>query len=177
MSTTSTRRHPHSLLVVASHNPSLVQLLNTRITREMVDHVARHAAKCVCMHPAYASPAPGVHSLSHFIIQIVNTTNISTATLLSCLIYFDRIRAKMNGLQHATSSAMHRIFLATIIVTAKYLNDSAPKNSHWATFVESTHRWKVAEINTMERELLRLLDFDMRFSEEEACLHFAPFMT
>ncbi|KAF8889967.1 hypothetical protein CPB85DRAFT_1231340, partial [Mucidula mucida] len=136
------------------------------------------------MHPAYASPAsaspyapPGVHSLSHFIIQIVNTTNISTATLLSCLIYFDRIRAKMNGVRHATSSAMHRIFLATIIVAAKYLNDSAPKNSHWASFVENTHRWKVDEINTMERELLRLLDFDMRFSEEEACLHFAPFMT
>lgn len=104
------RRHPHSLLPIAAHNVSLVHLLNSRITNDMVDHVARHAAKCVCMHPAYSSPAvatqnapyapPGLHSLFNFIVKIVQATNITTATLLSCLIYFDRIRAKMTGLQH-----------------------------------------------------------------------------
>lgn len=67
----------------------------------------------------------------------------------------------------------HRVFLATLIVAAKYLNDSSPKNKHWAAY---TNLFGVAEINLMERQLLFLLDFDLRFDEEEACMQFSPFM-
>lgn len=28
----------------------------------------------------------------------------------------------------------HRVFLATLIVTAKYLNDSSPKNKYWTAY-------------------------------------------
>lgn len=66
------------------------------------------------------------------------------------------------------------MFLATLIVTAKYLNDSSPKNSHWAKYASL---FDVAEVNLMEKQLLYLLDYDLRFDEREACVHFAPFMT
>ena len=68
----------------------------------------------------------------------------------------------------------HRVFLATLIVTAKYLNDSSPKNTHWATYAVL---FDVAEINLMEKQLLYLLDYDLRFDELEACTAFAPFMS
>ena len=68
----------------------------------------------------------------------------------------------------------HRVFLATLIVTAKYLNDSSPKNMHWATYAVL---FEVAEINLMEKQLLYLLDYDLRFDEFEACTAFAPFMS
>lgn len=67
----------------------------------------------------------------------------------------------------------HRVFLATLIVTAKYLNDSSPKNVHWANYAVM---FDVAEINLMEKQLLYLLDYDLRFDEMEAVKHFAPFM-
>lgn len=70
---------------------------------------------------------------------------------------------------------MHRVFFATLIVASKYLNDSSPKNVHWAAYAVETY--DLVEINLMERQLLHLLDFDLRFTEEEACFHFAPFMT
>ena len=68
----------------------------------------------------------------------------------------------------------HRVFLATLIVTAKYLNDSSPKNIHWANYAVL---FEVAEINLMEKQLLYLLDYDLRFDELEACTAFAPFMS
>jgi PHO85 cyclin-1 len=67
----------------------------------------------------------------------------------------------------------HRVFLATLIVTAKYLNDSSPKNMHWANYAVL---FDTAEINLMEKQLLYLLDYDLRFDELEACAAFAPFM-
>lgn len=67
----------------------------------------------------------------------------------------------------------HRVFLATLIAAAKYLNDSSPKNKHWAAFAQL---FDPAEINLMEKQLLFLLDYDLRFDEAEAIKHFAPFM-
>lgn len=67
----------------------------------------------------------------------------------------------------------HRVFLATLIVAAKYLNDSAPKNKHWARYAIL---FDTAEINLMEQQLLYLLDFDLRFNEKQAIEYFSPFM-
>lgn len=68
----------------------------------------------------------------------------------------------------------HRVFLATLIVACKYLNDSAPKNKHWAEYAGGM--FDPAEINLMEKQLLFLLDYDLRFDEEEAIAHFSSFM-
>jgi hypothetical protein len=58
----------------------------------------------------------------------------------------------------------HRIFLATLIVAAKYLNDQSPKNKHWSA--HSTI-FSIGEVNLMEKQLLSLLDFDLRITEAD----------
>lgn len=45
---------------------------------------------------------------------------------------------------------------------------------HWTNYAEIFH---VHDINLMERELLAMLDYDLRFDEAEACRIFEPFMT
>lgn len=67
----------------------------------------------------------------------------------------------------------HRVFLATLIAAAKYLNDSSPKNKHWA---RHAILFDTAEINLMEQQLLLLLNFDLRFDEKQAIEAFSPFM-
>jgi G1/S-specific cyclin PLC1 len=42
----------------------------------------------------------------------------------------------------------HCVFLVTLVVTAKYLNDSSPKNKHWAAYAISFER---EELNLMEK--------------------------
>ncbi|KAG0375172.1 hypothetical protein BGX24_009440 [Mortierella sp. AD032] len=58
----------------------------------------------------------------------------------------------------------HRVFLASLIVAAKYLNDQSPKNKHWSA--HSTV-FSVGEVNLMEKQLLALLDFDLRITEAD----------
>lgn len=67
----------------------------------------------------------------------------------------------------------HRVFLATLIVAAKYLNDSSPKNKHWCRYAQM---FSQAEINLMEKQLLFLLDYDLAIEESEIIDNFRPFL-
>lgn len=68
----------------------------------------------------------------------------------------------------------HRLFLAALIIAAKYLNDSSPKNSHWAHYA---CLFDVSEVNLMEKQLLFLLDYDLRFDEKQAIGYWQRFMS
>ena len=65
------------------------------------------------------------------------------------------------------------MFLATLIVSAKYFNDSSPKNKHWTKYCAL---FTAPEVNLMERQLLFLLDYDLRVEEPELLAAFAPFL-
>jgi hypothetical protein len=58
----------------------------------------------------------------------------------------------------------HRVFLATLICAAKYLNDSSPKNKHWCRYAQM---FSQAEVNLMEKQLLFLLDYNLAITEDE----------
>lgn len=66
----------------------------------------------------------------------------------------------------------HRVFLAVLICAAKYLNDSSPKNMHWTKYGRF---FSSAEVNLMEKQLLYLLDYNLRVTEEDLCAQLEPF--
>ena len=74
----------------------------------------------------------------------------------------------------------HRIFLASLILAAKNLNDSSPKNKHWARYTVvpgyDNFGFSLTEVNLMEKQLLGLLEWDMRVNEEDLYLHLEPFL-
>lgn len=135
---------------------------------------------------------PPLPSLETFIARVVKASNVQVPTFLATLIYLERLRSKLPimakgafgnlftcdaALIFCTFLGMactrHRVFLATLIVAAKYLNDSSPKNHGWA---QHAAYFEVSEINLMEKQLVYIMDWDLRFDEQEACLHFARFM-
>lgn len=113
-------------------------------------------------------------SLSEFIAHLVTKSNVQTATLMSTLVYLSRLRARLPPLARGMACTRHRIFLACLIMAAKNLNDSSPKNKHWARF--SMGLFSVEEVNLMEKQLLYLLDWDLRITENDLLIHFAPFL-
>ncbi|KAH6843199.1 hypothetical protein B0I37DRAFT_214283 [Chaetomium sp. MPI-CAGE-AT-0009] len=117
------------------------------------------------------SDAP-LPTIEEFITQLVIASNVQVPTLMSSLVYLRRLKSRLQPMAKGLRCTTHRIFLASLILSAKYLNDCSPKNKHWANYsVVSTHAYSFGfsrtEVNLMEKQLLFLLDWDLRITEED----------
>ncbi|KAJ2828205.1 PHO85 cyclin-1 [Coemansia sp. 'formosensis'] len=113
---------------------------------------------------------PGTSTLSSippldmFITNLVLRSRVQAGTLICTLVYLRRLRRRLPKEARGMECTCHRIFLATLIVAGKYLNDASPKNKYWARY---STVFTVAEVNLMEKQLLFLLDFDLRIDNDD----------
>lgn len=111
-------------------------------------------------------------SVEEFITQLVVSSNVQVPTLMSTLVYLTRLKSKLQPMARGLRCTTHRIFLASLILAAKYLNDSSPKNKHWANYTHINAEtysfgFNRTEVNLMEKQLLFLLEWDLRISEHD----------
>ncbi|CAI4217510.1 unnamed protein product [Parascedosporium putredinis] len=157
---------------------ALHDLITSRVDSRMISYLAKAADNVIpCdknMMPAQSrkntSPAnlptppplpssapssqdPMLPTVEQFIRQLVRSSNVQAATLMPTLVYLQRLKNKLNP-------------------CPEYVNDISPKNKHWARYTNMegpTYHFGfcTSEVNLMEKQLLQLLDFDLRFSEED----------
>ncbi|KAK9236302.1 hypothetical protein V1525DRAFT_407395 [Lipomyces kononenkoae] len=121
----------------------------------------------------FSSP-PRLPSLTTFIATLVTRSNVQTPTLMSTLVYLSRLRSRLPPMARGLACTCHRVFLAALILAAKNLNDSSPKNKHWAKYTAGL--FALEEVNLMEKQLLYLLDWDLRITTDDLLAHLAPFI-
>ncbi|KAI4260172.1 MAG: hypothetical protein LQ352_000437 [Teloschistes flavicans] len=123
---------------------------------------------------------PALPSLEVFIQSLIDRSHVQVPTLMSSLIYLSRLQQRLPPVAKGMRCTVHRIFLASLILAAKNLNDSSPKNKHWARYSSvkgyDGFGFSLTEVNLMEKQLLYLLDWDMRINPEDLYTHLEPFL-
>jgi len=177
---------------------ALDNFVYTPVSRSMISYLADAAYNVIQCDPTMMppptaeagrksnlpkSPSPravrnedgGLPSLEDFITQLVVSSNVQVPTLMSTLVYLHRLKSRLQPMAKGLRCTTHRIFLASLILAAKYLNDSSPKNKHWASYscvsvgagAGAAFGFSRTEVNLMEKQLLFLLDWDLRITEED----------
>lgn len=129
--------------------------------------------------PHYSNSFP---TLEAFIATLVFSSKTQLLTLAGALVYLRRLRSRLPPTAKGYRCAIHQLFMSSLILAAKYLNDSSPLNKHWAyysTMNTQSGGFSISciEINSMERQMLRLLNWDLKVSVEDLCRELDPFLS
>ncbi|KAL1297225.1 hypothetical protein AAFC00_004789 [Neodothiora populina] len=131
-------------------------------------------------HSSKSTNEAPLPSVERFIQSLVERSSVQVPTLMTSLVYLERLQQRLPNQAKGMKCTTHRIFLAALILAAKNLNDSSPKNKHWARYTAvkgyEGFGFSLVEVNLMEKQLIGLLGWDLNVREEDLYRTLEPFL-
>ncbi|KIY49755.1 hypothetical protein FISHEDRAFT_16088, partial [Fistulina hepatica ATCC 64428] len=165
--------HPASLVDPALHSTALLELLDLKITRPVIEYLVEVTVETV----DYAMDRPATQlrgraltkrhdRFTTFVTNVLTRAEITFPVVLATLAYIDRSKPHLHIALEEW--AHERVFLGALMVASKYLNDSTLKNVHWAL---CTGVFGKRDVGRIEREFLDVLDFELAVTEDDLLSH------
>ncbi|KAF5330981.1 hypothetical protein D9619_005207 [Psilocybe cf. subviscida] len=180
-SSSSSSVHHASLVDPALHSPALLELVDVKVSRSVIEYVVDRVVETVDYAMGRPTPSssksrssrgrtatrrPENAKFTTFVSDVITRAEVTMPTLLATLVYIDRARPHLHiGLEQW---ALERVFLGALIVASKYLNDSTLKNVHWAL---CTGVFGKRDVGRIEREYLDVLNFELKITEDDLLSH------
>ncbi|KAJ7753111.1 hypothetical protein DFH07DRAFT_744662, partial [Mycena maculata] len=169
--------HPASLVDPTTHSPALMQLLEIKLSRPVIDYVVDCVYETVdhaLDHLPFSSPTRGPsptpsnprQKFASFVLNVLARADVSPATLLVALVYITRARPHI--VIALRQYALERVFLGAFIVANKYTHDRALKNVDWAL---CTGVFRKRDIGRIEQEFLDVLDWELGVRDADLLAH------
>lgn len=172
--------------------PPLTLLLAVYVADHARDLLMRDSALVASLHPCASSGASSdaisitpseasasctsparLPDLGIWLAQLAKQSGAATATIMVATVYIRRVRLALPLGATRLASAFHRVLLAALVLAAKMTHDRALKNAVWARYsgLFTTH-----DVNLMESQFLRLIDYNLCIDEPELLAVCAPLM-
>lgn len=98
-------------------------------------------------------------SLGDFIHHVVSISNSLPATVLGSVVYIQRLARKLSTRAQGYKDTPYRLFTTALLLSTKFHVDTPIRNDEW---IASVSPWfSLSEINAMERQFLRCIDYNM----------------
>jgi G1/S-specific cyclin PLC1 len=170
------------------------QFLQSSVSPEMICYLAQKVSDVVERNPFNQHPIgtldqvskvitanqqleDNIPALETFISGVVRQSNVQVPILMTTLLYLSRLRSKLTPSAKGLRSTPHRIFLACLILSEKFLDDCSLYNKDWALYSQfGGFSFNNQEVNVMEKQLLFQLDWNLNFEPCELERHLEPFL-
>lgn len=90
----------------------------------------------------------------------MHRTKLHRSVAIVALLFMQRVKSRHST---ARASSGHRVFLASFIIASKVVNDDPFCNTAWLSVVRNM--FSLQDINQMEREMCKYLDWDFTFDK------------
>ncbi|KAI0005917.1 hypothetical protein BJV74DRAFT_800795 [Russula compacta] len=167
--------HKASLVESSTHSPDLLQLVDQKLSRPIIEHLIDSVVETVDFalgRPSHSgrgrtlSRHPDGSAFTIMVNNVLTRAEVEVPVVLATLVYLNRARAHLHIALEEWAN--ERVFLGALIAASKYLNDSSLKNVHWAV---CTGVFGKRDIGRIEREFLDVLDFELSISENDIMAH------
>jgi hypothetical protein len=126
-STSSSPIHHASLVDPASHHPALLELIDVKVTKQVIEYTVDRVVETVdyamgrptpsSSHGRSSTRRPEHAKFTTFVNTVLTRAEVTMPTLLATFVYIDRARPHLHiGLEQW---ALERVFLGALIVASK----------------------------------------------------------